>query len=471
MSSRPLIVGGGPAGMAAAIELAKHGVASTIVDEASRLGGVLYRGPLRQGVTLDYLGERYRDSMQALHKEFERIRSAVDVRLNTRVVGGEAGNALYALNEQEQVEHFSYEHLLLSAGCHERSVPFPGWTLPGVMMLGGLQLQIKSGVVKPLGRTVIAGTGPLLPLVACQLHRAGAEVAGVYEACSFGRIAKETLALLNKPQLFLDGLSMLGYLKRHGVPMHYGMGVVAVQGQSELQDITLAPYDSNWKADLARQQQVVAETLAVGYGFIPRTQLTQQMDLQHDYHADGYLKPLINEWQQSSQSHIHLAGDIGGLRGGEAAMLSGRIAALSILRQRGAIGDNEAASIRQQYLGKLQSILRFRVGIDSFTERGSAQLALPDADTVICRCEHVTRKEVDTALSQGVQDLISLKMRTRVSMGDCQGKMCVGYCSDRLREHTGKADIGWIRPRFPLDPLPFSAFAAIATTDTLTEEV
>ncbi len=85
------------------------------------------------------------------------------------------------------------------------------------MMLGGLQLQIKSGTVKPLGRTVIAGTGPLLPLVACQLHRAGAAVAGAYEACGFGRIAKETLALLNKPQLFLDGLGMLAYLKRHGV--------------------------------------------------------------------------------------------------------------------------------------------------------------------------------------------------------------------------------------------------------------
>lgn len=76
-------------------------------------------------------------------------------------------------------------------------------------------------MVKPLGRTVLVGTGPLLPLVACQLHRAGVEVAGVYEASAFGRLAKETIALLNQPQLFLDGLSMVAYLKRHGIPLHY----------------------------------------------------------------------------------------------------------------------------------------------------------------------------------------------------------------------------------------------------------
>ena len=187
MSMRPIIVGGGPAGMAAAIELVNHGQPCTLIDEASRLGGVVYRGPLRQGVTLDYLGKRYRDAMQALHAEFSKVSHAVEVKLNTRIVGGEAGQWLYALNEQEKVEKIDFEQLLLSAGCHERSVPFPGWTLPGVIMLGGLQLQIKSGVVKPLGRTTIVGTGPLLPLVACQLHRAGADV---------GLEVQEGLALL-----------------------------------------------------------------------------------------------------------------------------------------------------------------------------------------------------------------------------------------------------------------------------------
>ncbi|MEO3959785.1 NAD(P)/FAD-dependent oxidoreductase, partial [Chromobacterium piscinae] len=352
MSAKPVIVGGGPAGMSAAMELARHGVDSVLLDEASRVGGVVYRGPLREGVVLDYLGERYRENMQALHREFEQYRNRVDTRLDTRIVGGGDGE-LFALTPDEQVEAIPYSQLLLAAGCHERSVPFPGWTLPGVIMLGGLQLQIKSGVVKPLGRTALVGTGPLLPLVACQLHRAGVEVAGVYEASAFGRLAKEAIALLNQPQLFLDGLSMVAYLKRHGVPLHYGWGVVEAHGEAELGEVTVAPYDAEWHADLTRSRRLQVQTLAVGYGFIPRTQLTQQMGLEHRYDDDGYLKPVNDDWQRSSRDNVHLAGDIGGLRGGDAAVLTGRIAALSMLLQLGKLDQAQALSRRQACLDEL----------------------------------------------------------------------------------------------------------------------
>ena len=463
MSLHPVIVGGGPAGMAAAIELARHGVRCTLLEEASRLGGVVYRGPLRDGVQLDYLGPRYSEALAKLHGDFREQSGLIDVRLNHRVVGAEGTRALVLLDADERLQEIEYSQLLLAAGCHERSVPFPGWTLPGVILLGGLQLQIKSGVVKPQGPVVIAGTGPLLPLVACQLHTSGVSVAGVYEACAFGKIARESLALLNKPQLFLDGLSMLAYLKLHGIPMHYGWGVVEAQGEGELNSVSVAPYSSTWVPDLSRAEQVAAQTLAVGYGFIPRTQLSQQMGLNHGFSADGYLRVCANVWQQSNEPHVHLAGDMGGIRGGEAAMLAGRIAAVSILLQRNVLDLELALVRRDRYLSKLKSIVRFRAAVDRYTERGAGQTALPAADTVICRCEHATRADIDRALEQGVQDLASLKMRTRVSMGDCQGRMCVGYCTDRLREATGRQDVGWLRPRFPVDPIPFSAFQPVGT--------
>ncbi|AIZ34984.1 cyanide-forming glycine dehydrogenase subunit HcnB [Pseudomonas parafulva] len=462
MSLRPVIVGGGSAGMAAAIELAEQGVDCLLFDEASRPGGVVYRGPLRAGVDLGYLGARYGKALQRLHEQFAANARHIDVRLNSRVVGGDS-ERLMVLDADEQLHEIDYAQLLLAAGCHERNVPFPGWTLPGVMLLGGLQLQIKSNVVKPLGSTLIAGTGPLLPLVACQLHAAGAKVAGVYEACAFNRIAKESLALMNKPQLFLDGLSMLAYMKLNGIPMHYGWGVVGARGDAELSEVSVAPYGQDWKPDLSRVQRESVQTLAVGYGFIPRTQLSQQLGLAHGFSEDGYLRAECNVWQQSSEAHIHLAGDMGGIRGGEAAMLTGRIAAVSILQQRGVLDAAQAIERRERYLGKLAAIKRFRYGVERYTRRGAAQIELAAPDTVICRCEHVTRSDIDLALEQGVQDMASLKMRTRVSMGDCQGRMCVGYCSDRLRADTGRADVGWLRPRFPVDPIPFSAFLHLGT--------
>ncbi|WP_459207291.1 cyanide-forming glycine dehydrogenase subunit HcnB [Pseudomonas sp. MLB6B] len=462
MSVRPVIVGGGSAGMAAAIELAGEGVGCVLIDEASRPGGVVYRGPLRAGVDLGYLGARYSKALSALHAQFAACAEHVDLRLNSRVVGGDE-HSLMVLDEHERLQPVAYEQLVLAAGCHERNVPFPGWTLPGVILLGGLQLQIKSNVAKPLGSTLIAGTGPLLPLVACQLHAAGAKVAGVYEACAFNRIARESLALMNKPQLFLDGLSMLAYLKLHGIPMHYGWGVIEARGEGELSEVSVAPYDQAWKADLSRVQRESVQTLAVGYGFIPRTQLSQQLGLAHGFSADGYLRAECNVWQQSSLPHIHLAGDMAGIRGGEAAMLTGRLAAVSILQQRGVLDAAQAIERRERYLGQLAGIKRFRSGVERYTARGPAQIELPQADTVICRCEQVTRSAIDLALEQGVQDMAGLKMRTRVSMGDCQGRMCVGYCSDRLRAATGRADVGWLRPRFPVDPVPFSAFKDLGT--------
>ena len=453
-----LIIGAGPAGMAAALAAAPSGAAIVLVDDNPAPGGQIWRdGP---GAHLPPLARTHR----------ERLAGAANVRVltGTRVVGlgggaqpGDAPALLLEDGERGWTQHCG--RLILCTGARELLLPFPGWTLPGVTGAGGLQALIKGGLPVAGERIVIAGSGPLLPLVACQLHAAGVRVAGVYEACAFGRMARESLALLNKPQLFLDGLSMLGYLKLNGIPLHYGWGVVEASGEGELTEVTVAPYDEEWRPDLENARPVKASTLAVGYGFIPRTQLSQQLGLEHGFSDDGYLRAECNVWQQSSQPHIHLAGDMAGIRGGEAAMIGGRIAALSILLQREAIAPAEAIERRESHLARLEAIKRFRAGVERYTQRGARQVELARADTVICRCEQVTRGDIERALEQGVQDIAGLKMRTRAGMGDCQGRMCIGYCSDRLRRATGRHDVGWLRPRFPIDPIPFSAFQNLGT--------
>lgn len=457
MKHDPVIIGGGPAGMAAAAELGRHGVKSILLDDASRLGGVVYRGPLRQGVQLDYLGTRYRKTLSKLHTTFAQQRDMVDVHSGWRVVG-EAGRTLVVADAQERLSEIPYDHLVVATGCHERSVPFPGWTLPGIMLLGGLQLQIKSNVTRPHDPVVITGTGPLLPLIATQLHRAGAKVVGVFEACAFHRIAHQSLALANKPQPLLDGLSMLAYLKAHSVPFHYGWGILDAAGDNELQSIRVAPYRKDWSPIHDQSRLIAARTLGVGYGFLPRTQLTQQIGLDHTYDHSGYLKVCVDHWQRSSSPMIHVAGDTTGIRGGEAAIIAGRIAALSILLRTGAVDTDYANALWAKYRLKLERIDRFYNGIERYTQIGLGQMELPDEKTVICRCEHTTRHDIDRAIAQGVQDVVSLKMRTRAGMGDCQGRMCIGYCSQRLQAATKNHNIGWLRPRFPIDPVPMSSF-------------
>jgi hydrogen cyanide synthase HcnB len=456
-TAKVVIIGAGPAGISAAAELSKYDIKSTVIDEASKVGGVIYRGPLRQTTSLPHLDEKLKRSLSAIQSRYKKHQHNINLKLNTRVLGPEADNTLL-LTHKEKLSTEKYDALLLATGCHERSVPFPGWELPGVMLMGGIQLQLKSNLVRPGSRIALVGTGALLPLVACQMHKAGVNVVGIYEASSFASLAKEAAALMNKPQLTLSGLSMLAYLKRNKVPFHYGWGVVAAKGNDVVQQIEVAPYDENWTADLTRSKKVEVDCLGVGYGFVSRSQLGLLMGLEHEYLPISGLTP-VTSTLQSSNSHegIYVAGDGAGLLGADAAMYEGQLAALGIAKQLGVVSAQQVAKRSHSINKNLKRIQRFREGFDRFSTRQIGLLDLPAADTIVCRCENVTRAQVDKALDEGVRDMASLKMRTRVCMGDCQGKTCASYCYDRLKALGLQQEMGIVRPRFPLDPIPFAA--------------
>lgn len=456
MNKNIVIVGAGPAGISAATELARYDLSSTVVDESPKVGGVIYRGPWRKTPDMPHLDEKLKESMNKLHQDYERHSSFIELKSQTRVLGP-LGEGSLLTNENNQITTLEFKHLILATGCQERSIPFPGWQLPGVMLLGGIQLQLKSGLVRPGHKVALVGTGPLLILVACQLHKSGCDVSGIYEAASFSSVAKETVALLNRPQQALGGLSMMWYLKKNNIPLHYGWGIVSAQGDKQLTEVTLAPYDENWHADTFEAKTVSVDTLGVGYGFSARSQLAQLMGLEMQYDHMGGAIPNVDQWQRSSVNHIHCAGDSVKLAGADAAIIEGKIAAKSIAKELGKADplttDKELASLRKT----LSRLYRFRQGFDNAGYRQAGLLALPSEETVICRCEQVKRKAIDEALAQGCKDIVTLKMRTRVTMGDCQGKTCSHYCYDRLASegHTYSANL--VRPRFPLDPIPFAA--------------
>jgi hydrogen cyanide synthase HcnB len=456
---RPVISGAGPAGLYAAVELARAGQPSVLVD-APKVGGVVYRGPLADGAGVARLGLAYRRRFERLHADFAAHRELIDLRLRSPVVGAET-DRLWLLEDDACVAALPYRRLVVATGCHERSVPFPGWTLPGVMLLGGLQLSCKSGGVRPAQPVVIVGSGPLPLLVACQLHRAGVQVAGVFEAATARSIAGQWQALAHRPGLLFEGAVMRAYLWRHRVPVHFGWGIVSAAGSAgALQEVTVAPYDLQWRPQLDRSRRLPCSTLGVGYGLVPRTQLSQLLGLAHALRPDGALAPVVDAAQRSSRNGVYVAGDCAGILGAEAAELQGRLAALDLLAQSGGAAVPTVGTRRQQLRAGLQRLHRFRAGIDGYGQPGPGLLELATPSTVVCRCENVSRGRVDAAIAEGVVDLASLKMRTRVGMGDCQGKNCAPDCAQRLRQASGRSDVGWTRPRFPLDPVPFTAFEA-----------
>ncbi len=444
------------AGISAAAELAEYQIPSIVIDEAPRIGGAVFRGPFREAIELPHLDDKLRKKISNIRDLYQTNQDLIELRLNTRVLGPSGDKALL-LRHQEDVYELEYQHLIVATGCHERSVPFPGWQLPGVMLLGGVQLQLKSGLVRPGQRMAVIGTGPLLPLVACQLHKAGVDVVGVFEAGKFSEFAKESRALLNRPMLALEGMGMLSYLKANNIPVNYGWGIVSAKGEDSLEQVTVAKYTDDWYPDLSSAMTLDTDCIAVGYGFVSRNQISQLLLLEHEYCSISGQKPNVSEWQESSQENVYIAGDSVGILGGEGASMEARIAATSIAQSLQKIPAKDAHKKASEYFNLLNKVKAFRAGFDRIGRRREGLLSLVESDTIVCRCENVKRHQVDRAVEEGVQDITSLKMRTRAGMGDCQGKTCSSYCQDRLRHELNQHDVGHIKARFPLDPIPFSS--------------
>jgi hydrogen cyanide synthase HcnB len=450
------IIGAGPAGMSAAIQISKVGIRSTIIDENSAFGGAIYRQPTGQSSKSSQPNGKF----EKLKNDIDRYRNYFDFKFNAEVVGTFESERELAVLKDGKLSSLEVDRLIVTTGCFERAQPFPGWTLPGVMTVGGAQLQIKSGLVKPGQSIVLAGTGPLLLVAAVQFHKAGVNVKGVFESGRRVDLFKELPLLLSKFSLLADGLRYLLYLKREKVPVRFGWGIVEAKGDKAVSNAKVAPFDRNWNPVLNKAKVIKTDCLGVEYGFVSRSELTQLIGCNHDFSkTSGGVIPIVDEWQRTSKNGVYVAGDSAGVFGADSAQEQGLIAALGCLIDCKVIVEPEAEKLAKASRKKIQKLAEFRQGFERFSELRPGLLKLPDADTTICRCENVSMNQVCTAIDQGVSDMVTLKMTTRVGMGDCQGKMCGSFCQELLKQKTSRSiqEIGHLKPRFPLTPVPFSA--------------
>ena len=457
MTERQLvIVGAGPAGMAAAITAAKHGTHVTVLDENSAIGGQIYRQPPPALATNDPAPSHDESAAQgaALRDEFNAQGDRIEYLPGTTVWGFFPKRKL-AIRRDSGWEMIEAAQIILATGAYEFVPPFPGWTLPGVMTPGAAQSMVKTMKVRPGRRVLVAGSGPFLLVVAAQLHAAGIEVVGVVEAARRRDVLRHFTGLLANREMLLKGRQYFNTLKKAGIPVHWGHLVTKAEGDDTVQQVTIARCDAEWRPQ-AKSQNIEVDTLCVGYGFVPRTELAQAAGcrMQHAELIGGWI-PEVNEHFETSISGVRVAGDGGGVAGAVVAEHEGRLAALAAVHQLGKI---DAATFQQQrtpIAKELAKLARFRAALDRIYQIQPGLTNLATSETIVCRCEELTRCEVETGIEFGGTDLPTIKVMTRLGMGPCQGKMCWPAAARMIAAKTGRtvADVGPVSVRPPVGPL------------------
>ncbi len=383
-----LVVGAGPAGMAAACAAAQSNGARrvAVIDDNPGAGGQIWRG-------------------ERSSAWFTRFSSCgAELLKGTRVLGRLSPNTLFT-----DAGAIEFGKLILCTGARERFLPFPGWTLPGVMGAGGLQAMVKGGLPVEGKRVVVAGTGPLLLAVAAYLKSRGARVLSVAEQTSLAKLRGFAKALLREPAKAMQGAGLR--LRLLGTPVRADSWPLRAEGAGKLEFVTLHP----------GPRRIACDYLACGFGLVPNTELAALLECRIDTGAVA-----IDRWQQTTQPGIFAAGEITGVAGVEAALIEGPIAGY-------AATDNRAKS--ESLFAARDRALRFRRAMEAAFALRPELGALADADTIVCRCEDVTLGRL-----QDQRSWRSAKLQTRCGMGACQGRVCgpavahlLGWPADSVR--------------------------------------
>jgi len=410
-----VIVGAGPAGLAAARSAAESGASVALVDDNPRAGGQIWRG-----------GPQHSAQAKELWDELQQMAN-LQWFMQSRVAGA-AGPAQLLLETPLQTFKLGYRKLILATGARERLLPFPGWTLPGVTGAGGLQALVKGTYPVRGKRIVVAGSGPLLLAVAATLQQQGAQVLHILEQSSWRKLAGFALQLARTPAKLRQAWQLRRQLA--GVPYHADSYVLQALGEQQLRAVQMMAG--------GQRMHVECDYLACGYGLLPNIELAQALGCDI---TNGAVR--VDAQQRSSVTDIYCAGEGSGIGGVDLALAEGHIAG----RHAAGVTTAEHYWLRQRrsqqaFARRLQSAFSLRPELRH----------LCTAETLVCRCEDVAYGAL-----QGHASWRSAKLHTRCGMGPCQGRIC-GGATDFL--------FGW-KPdavRLPVSPVRVASLMALADT-------
>lgn len=457
------VVGAGPAGLEAALAAAEAGVRVTLVEGAAQIGGQFFKRPPHASLAA-------MPEAGALLARFEAA-STLQTLTNALVWGAfpDEDGWLLTLHGPDAPHRLHAQTLILAPGAYDRPIAFPGWTLPGVMTAGAVQTLLKSQGVLPGQRFLLAGSGPLQWVVAAQLVADGAEVAAVLEAVPLARLLKlrQAPALWGQWSRLQEGWWAWRTLRKAHVPMRFGWAMTRARGDQHVEAIDIARLDEAWRPLSGPVETIDADTLVLGYGFLPSNHLTRLLGCEHDFapRQGGWI-PRRDDWMRTSLPGVFAVGDGAGVGGAALARVEGRMAGLRAAHDAGRLSASALAAAARPLHARLRGEQRFAALLGELFTPGPGLYALADEETLICRCEEVRLRDIHQAQAAGAGSLNEIKGLTRLGMGNCQGRICEGLAArfivagESSQPEQRLRDLGMLSVRPPLHPLRLSDLAS-----------
>jgi glycine/D-amino acid oxidase-like deaminating enzyme len=440
-----LVVGAGPAGLSAAVAAREAGASVIVLDERDAPGGQFHK-PLAPSHVHRRPDAQFREGV-VLRARAEA--AGVGILAGATVWGAFGSQEIAALVGGRAVT-FRPRRLVLAPGAHERPVPVPGWTLPGVMTTGALQTLARAQRVAPDGPLLVAGYGPLNLQLACELVEGGASVAAVVEAAPKpGAVRLRAVAAMlgSDVRLVAEGLRYILRLRRVGVPVLWGSTISALEGAGRVERARIATPHG--------EHVIEVGAVALNAGFQPEVGLARALDVPHRFVdvGTGHLATVADAEGRTPVEGVFAVGDGASLGGSRVALARGRLAGLAAARDLGFRAPDDTGA-----RAALRRAEAFQAAL--WTLFAPPAFAPPPDEAIVCRCEEVTAGRLRAEMAGGLRSLAALKKATRAGMGRCQGRFCAVTVARLCPDAPGPE--AFAAPRVPVRPVPAAPLMAEA---------
>ena len=451
-----VVIGSGPAGLAATETAVNHGISVKLFDENHLPGGQF----LRQNTTVPIPKSTKFQSIERYKLKYDSIiriikHPNVEYYPNAVVWGGFEKNRI-AYTCGKKSGSLNTQFLIIATGAYEKIWPFPGWTLPGIMTAGAAINLIKGQHFFPGGRTVVCGNGPLLLAAASYLNFIEAEIIGLYHTSLYRKALQALPGLLYEPDNLIQGIKIYIALLKSRIPIHRGETIIEARGADQLEEVLIAPINQNGKPDHSKKELYKVDNLVLSFGLTPSNELSRVFGCEHSYDETlAYWRPKRSEEMETSLPGIFCVGDCAGIIGSKASILEGRLAGLAVARYLGKISKYKYIKTVNGLKAKLNRLMKFNKALEKCFESPGELLSLITENTVICRCEDIVAGELLKLIRSGASDIVRLKLESRITMGRCQGRNCLRTIAGMVAKETGLSlvDINLPRVRPPVKPI------------------